>query len=50
VREQIQTEWPDGYLSAVIGCCADDPLREPPDEAPDEVELQSPRQAPGVQA
>jgi hypothetical protein len=29
VREQVQADWPGGYLSAVIGCCADDPLQNP---------------------
>jgi hypothetical protein len=29
VREQVQADWPEGYLSAVIGCCADDPLQNP---------------------
>jgi hypothetical protein len=38
VREQVREEWPDDYLSAVIGCCADEPLQEPPDEPPDEPE------------
>jgi hypothetical protein len=42
VREQVRTDWPEGYLSAVIGCCADDPLQAPDDEPPDEIGLQSP--------
>ena len=43
VREQVQADWPRGYLSApVIGCCADDPPQEPDDEPPDEITLQSP--------
>jgi hypothetical protein len=32
VRDQVQADWPDGYLSTVIGCCTDDPLQEPDDE------------------
>jgi hypothetical protein len=43
VRAQVQADWPDGYLSAVIGCCADDPLQEPDDEPPAEIALESPR-------
>ena len=42
VREQVQADWPEGYLSAVIGCCADDPLQELDDEPPVEITLQSP--------
>ncbi|WP_462329764.1 hypothetical protein [Thiohalocapsa halophila] len=48
VRQQVQSEWPEGYLSAVIGCCADAPLQEPPDEPPEEVDLQTPPQASGA--
>jgi hypothetical protein len=40
VREQVQADWPEGYLSEVIGCCADDLLPEPDDEPPDEISLQ----------
>lgn len=40
VREQVQSDWPEGYLATVIGCCADDPLQEPHDEPPEEVTLQ----------
>jgi hypothetical protein len=50
VREQVQSDWPDGYLSAVIGCCADDPLAEPPDQPPDELDLQTPRRGVGVRS
>jgi hypothetical protein len=42
VREQVQSDWPEGYMAAVIGACADDPLQEPPDEPPDEITLQVP--------
>jgi hypothetical protein len=38
----MQADWPEGYLSAAIGCCADDPLQEPHDRPPDEITLQSP--------
>jgi hypothetical protein len=37
--DQVQTDWPEGYLSAVVGCRAADPLQEPDDEAPDEISL-----------
>jgi len=43
VRAQVQADWPEGYLSAVIGSCADDPLPEPDDEPPGEINLRSPR-------
>ena len=39
VREQVQTDWPDGYLSSLVGGCAEDPLQEPGDEPPDEIAL-----------
>lgn len=42
VRAQVQTDWPEGYLSAVIGCCADDPLPEPDDATPHAIDLQPP--------
>lgn len=41
VREQVREEWPEDYLSAVIGCCADDPLQEPTDHLPDELETET---------
>lgn len=41
VREQVQEAWPDDYLTAVIGCCADDPLEEPTDDPPDEPEAET---------
>ena len=31
--------WPDGYLDAVVGSCADAPLEEPPELPLDQVEL-----------
>jgi hypothetical protein len=42
VRDQFQADCPEGYLSAVVGCCAPDPLQAPEDEPPDEIRLQSP--------
>lgn len=41
VREQVQEAWPDDYLTAVIGCCANDPLEEPTDDPPDEPEAET---------
>lgn len=38
VRREVE-DWPDGYLSAVVGSCAGDPLEEPEDLPADEVEL-----------
>lgn len=29
VRQQLGDRWPDGYLRAVVGSCADHPLEEP---------------------
>lgn len=39
VRREVAQDWPDGYLSAVVGSCAGDPLEEPEDLPPAEVEL-----------
>jgi len=46
VREQVREDWPDDYLTTVIGSCADDPLQVPADDPPDEPEIDSPLQAP----
>jgi len=43
VREQLRDDWPDDYLSSVIGCYADDPLEQPADELPDEPEAETTR-------
>ncbi len=39
VRREVAEQWPDGYLRAVVGSCAADPLEEPEDPPADEVEL-----------
>lgn len=39
VRCEVAADWPNGYLRAVVGSCADDPLEPPEDPPPGEVEL-----------
>lgn len=36
---EVQSEWPQGYLAAVVGSCAGDPIEEPTELDLDDVEL-----------
>jgi hypothetical protein len=39
VEERLSDRWPDGYLTAVIGSCADGPIVEPKELETDDVSL-----------
>jgi hypothetical protein len=39
VTREVSSHWPEGYLTRVVGSCADAPLEEPEDLALDDVNV-----------